>query len=173
MSRALSLLLSVLAAITLAVFGAGYATNPEYTDSLYVNLDYSPDTVWAELVNIEKSNIKKSDVTSVEVFDRYGKLIAWRENLKDGGYRIYRMNEREEGRRLVIELTESSYGLKGTWSFQLQPSLGTTELLIKEESRLDNIWDRGKRYYFGRNHDLLVWIKYIRVGLVERLITTP
>jgi hypothetical protein len=173
MSRVLSLLLSVLAAITLAVFGAGYATAPEYTDSLYVNLDYSPDMVWAELVNIEKSNIKKSDVTSVEVFDRYGRLLAWKENLKNGGYRIYRMNERIEGRKLVIELTESSYGLKGIWSFEIRPSLGATALVITEDSRLDNIWDRGKRYYFGRNHDLLVWIKYIKVGLVEQLITTP
>jgi hypothetical protein len=166
-------LVSILAISALAILGAGYATNPEYNDSLYVNLDHSPEAVWAELVGIENATVKKSDVRSVEIFDRYGKLVAWKETLTNDGYRIYRMKERDEGRRLVIELTESSYGLTGTWTFQLQPSLGSTELLIREESKLDNIWDRGKRYYLGRNHDLLVWIKYIRVGLVDRLITTP
>ncbi len=173
MFRVLSLVLAVVLVGVLSVLGAGYLSDVTYTDSVYVDVGYNPDLVWAELVNVENAYLKKADVTSVEIVDRYGKLIAWQENLRDGGYRIYRMNQREEGKRLVIELTDSSYGLTGIWSFQLQRSIVGTELLIKEESKLTDIKVRGIRYFLGRNHDLLVWIKYIRVGLTERLLTTP
>lgn len=173
MFRVLSLVLAVVLIVVLSVLGAGYLSEETYVDSLYVDVGYNPDLVWAELIDVENAHLKKSDVTSVEIVDRYGKLIAWQENLRDGGYRVYRMNQREEGKRIVFELTESSYGLTGIWSFQLQRSITGTELLIKEESKLTDIKTRGIRYFLGRNHDLLVWVKYIRVGLTERLLTTP
>jgi hypothetical protein len=173
MLRVLSLVLAILIITALCILGAGYLSTPAYSDSLYVDIGYNPDLVWAELVNVENAHLKKSDVRSVEIIDRYGKLLAWQEDLKNGGYRIYRMNERDEGRRLVVELTESSYGLTGIWTFQLQRSIIGTELLVKEESTLTDIKTRGIRYFLGRNHDLLVWVKYIRVGLTERLLTTP
>lgn len=173
MSRVLSLLLAVLLFIGFCILGAGYATNPAYSESIIVNLQNTPDLVWAELIDVESARIKKSDVESVEIVDRYGKLLAWRESLTNGGYRLYRMNERLEGKRMVIELTDSSYGLTGTWTFQLSRAADGTELVIKEESTLTDIKVRGMRYFTGRNHDLLVWVKYIRVGLVQRLISTP
>lgn len=173
MFRVLSLVVAIFLVGALSILAAGYLSNPKYSDTLVVPVNFSPDLVWAELVEIDSSAAKKADVKSVEVLERYGKLLAWQENLKNGGFRIYRMNERQEGRYLEIELTSSSYGLTGTWSFQLTRTSDGTELTIKEDSTLDDIRVRGTRYFMGREHDLLVWAKYIRVGLTERLLSTP
>ncbi len=173
MTRIFSLVIATLTVIAIGILIAGYASNPSYKDSSTVPLQYSPELVWQQLIDVKSAPQKKSDVVSVEVVDQYGKLLAWKEHLKSGGYRVYRMNEWVENKRLVIEMTESSYGLTGIWSFQLTRTSEGTDVLIQEESTLDNIKSRGIRYFLGRDHDLLAWGKYLRVGLTQQLLATP
>lgn len=173
MSRTLSILFIVIALTFLFVVGAGYSSSPKYANSTFVDTGYSPLLVWGVLTNLSDVGDKKSDVASVDILDEYGKLIAWKENLKNGGYRSYRMLERMEGKRLVIELTDSSYGLTGVWTFDITNTVTGSQVVITEDSELKNIWIRGVRYVFGRDHDLLVWTKYIKVGLTDKLLTTP
>jgi len=151
----------------------GYFSAPFYSNSILFEMDSPPNVIWNDLVNMKDSTIKKADVSSVDVFDKYGSLIAWQENLKDGGFRRYRMTHRVEERNLVVELMESSYGLTGMWYFVLEKKDSKTLVTITEESTLDNTILRGTRFFFGRDRDLLVWVKYIRVGLLEHLLTTP
>lgn len=172
MLRVVSLLLSVIVVCGIAILIAGYVTPPQYKDSATFEVSFTTELTWGELMDIENSDKKKADVASVEIVDEYGKLVAWKENLKSGGYRIYRMVQVVENKRLVIELTESSYGLTGVWAFDLEKDPEGTKITITEESELTDIKVRGWRYFFGRNHDLLVWIKYIRVGLTDQLLTT-
>jgi hypothetical protein len=173
MARIFSLVIATLTVIAIVILVAGYTSNPSYKDSVTVPLQYSPELVWQQLIDVKGAPLKKSDVASVEVVDQYGKLLAWRENLKGGGYRVYRMNEWVENRRLVIEMTESSYGLTGVWTFRLSHSPEGTDVQIGEESVLDDIKTRGIRYFLGRDHDLLAWSKYLRVGLTQQLLATP
>ena len=173
MIKVLSVVLSVVIFALLSIGIAGYVSNPEYVSSTTFEIDQSPENIWKELIDVRQSDIKKGDVESVDIVETYGELVAWQENLKNGGYRRYRMTYRVENQNLVIELTDSSYGLTGTWYFVLEQNGKTTKITINEESRLTDFKIRGFRYFFGRNHDLLVWVKYIKVGVLERLLTTP
>ena len=173
MLRVLSLVVSIVTLGSLAVIVAGYLSAPGYQSSVVTQVSFTAELTWSELIDISSIPQRKNDVVSVDVVDEYGKLIAWKENLKNGGYRIYRMNQRIENQRLVVELTESSYGLTGIWTFDLEKDSQGTKVTITEDSQLTDIKTRGYRYFFGRNHDLLVWVKYIKVGLTNQLLTTP
>jgi hypothetical protein len=173
MLRIFSLIISVVAILGVLIIVLGYTSQSEYAHSTSFTLNAKAEVIWRELVNIKNIPEKKIDVESVEIISQYGRLMSWQENLKNGGYRLYRMNEFVTNEKLVIELFESSYGLKGIWAIELQEQELSTLITISEVSTLDNIRIRGIRTIFGRNHDLLVWIKYIKVGIVENLLKTP
>ncbi len=175
MLRILSLIIAIVLSGTAIVFLFGYNAPEEYQDSISFKVSYATDTTWEQLINIKEIATRKSDVSSIEILEEFGKLVAWRENLKTGGYRIYRTNQRIEGQKLVVELTESSYGLTGIWTFYLsKDKVGNdTVVVIEETSKFTNTLKRGYRVIVGREHDLLVWQKYIKVGLVQTLLITP
>ncbi len=173
MLRILSLIISILLVGFGIVFLFGYNSPKEYKNSISFEAPYTLDMTWRQLVDVNEIPKRKGDVQSVEIIEEFGKLVAWRENLKTGGYRIYRMNQRIENQKLILELTESSYGLKGIWVFDLSKVENHTWVVVSEESTLTNTLVRGYRAIIGREHDLLVWQKYIKVGLVQALLTTP
>jgi len=173
MLRILSLIISILLIGFAVVFLFGYRSSAEYENKISFEVLYTVDMTWQQLVDIKEIPKKKEDVKSVEILEEFGKLIAWRENLKTGGYRVYRMNQRFDNQKLVLELTESSYGLTGIWIFDLSKVENHTWVVISERSTLTNTLVRGYRTIVGREYDLLVWQKYIKVGLVQALLTTP
>jgi hypothetical protein len=173
MLRILSLILAVVIVCGGVIFLLGYTTSPSYKNSITFEVFYSPELTWKELLNIKDTPRRKPDVVSIDILEEFGKLTAWKENLKSGGYRIYRMNKREENKRLILELTESSYGLTGIWTFELDPAKdNNTQITIYEESTLTDFKRRGYRVIMGREYDLLLWQKYIKVGLVQALLNT-
>lgn len=173
MARIFSLVLTVLIIIGGLILIMGYRSSPAYQHSITFTVGYSSETTWQELLNIKEAPQRKKDVKSVDILEEFGKLVAWQENLKNGGYRIYRMNKRDEGKTLVLELTESSYGLTGIWTFDIRKSGSDTEVTISEESSLVDIKLRGYRSIMGREVDLLAWQKYLKVGLIQALLIRP
>lgn len=173
MLRILSLIIAILLVGFGIVFLFGYNSPEEYKNTISFEASYTLDMAWRQLVDVNEIPKRKSDVKSVEIIEEFGKLIAWRENLKTGGHRIYRMNQRIDNQRLILELTESSYGLSGIWVFDLSKIENHTWVVVSEESRLTDVLVRGYRTIIGRDYDLLVWEKYIKVGLVQALLTTP
>lgn len=173
MLRILSLIISILVIAIGIILVLGYNTPPTYKNSITFEVPYSISLTWQELLNINDIPKRKRDVKSVEVLEEFGKLIAWQENLTMGGHRIYRMNKRDEEKKLVLELTDSSYGLSGIWTFDLSTNENKTIITISEDSTLTDIKRRGYRAILGREYDLLVWQKYIKVGLVQTLLTIP
>lgn len=170
MLRIFSLIISIAVCIGILILVLGYNAPTKYSGSLNFTLDIEANILWDELMFIESIAEKKKDVKTVEILQRFGKLVAWKEHLNNGGYRIYRMNEAEAGQRLVLELIDSSYGLTGIWSIDLKKNDGETDVTISEESKLYNIRLRGTRVIFGRDHDLLIWAKYIRISATQSLI---
>lgn len=173
MFRIASLTISVIAVIACIILVVGYTSSPIYSDSISSNFDYRPEFMWQEITNVRDMERRKSDVESVEVLEQYGRFTAWKENLHNGGYRIYRTNEYILNKKWTIELVESTYGLTGTWTFELSIDGSQTKVTISEESQLTDFKRRGLRTIFGRNRDLLIWMKYIRVGITETLLRTP
>lgn len=173
MIKFISSVILILGALGILIMALGYFSSPVYTGSVRFQVDTQAQFVWEELIRIQNVPQKKSDVASVEIVSTQGQLVAWQEKLKNGGYRLYRMNEYKTNERLVVELLESSYGLTGIWEIDLIPEEEyITTVNITERSLLTNVQKRGIRNLLGRNHDLLVWLKYIRVGMIENLLKT-
>jgi hypothetical protein len=160
MFRIFSLVITVASICLMLILILGYREPISYEGSISFETQYRLNLVWQQLLNLEEIPNRKSDVKSVDVLEEYGKLVAWKENLQGGGYRIYR-------------ITESSYGLTGIWSFDLKPEGDLTWVTISEKSTLTDIRRRGYRAIIGRDIDLSIWQKYLRVGLLDALLITP
>ena len=173
MLRILSLIITVVAVIYVVILVVGYKTPQEYSNSMTFQLDYSVQMVWQELLKIEEIPNRKKDVESIEILEEFGKLYAWKEHTKSGGYRVYRMNKRDENKTFVVELIESSYGLTGVWTFDLEKNNNYTTVTISETSTLTDIRRRGYRSFTGRDVDSIAWQKYIKTGLLQTLLVTP
>lgn len=174
MSRILSLTISIFVLIGITILILGYNTPEKYTGEIQVEASYSVGLVWQELLNIKEIPQRKTDVTSIEILEEFGKLSIWKENLNSGGYRIYRMNKRDDEQKiLVLELIESSYGLTGIWTFNLKENSKDTIVYISEDSTLTDIKRRGYRKITARDVDLRAWQNYIKAGLWQTLLKTP
>lgn len=167
------LILSLVVTAGILVVIAGGTAEPKYQGELAFELSYPISLVWQELLNVKQVSKYKSDVESVMILEEFGKLLAWQENLKNGGYRIYRMNKRIEEKTLILELTESTYGLTGIWTFNLEEIRDGTLVSINEESTLTDIKHKGYRAIFGRDIDLKAWQKFLKKGLFQDLLKTP
>lgn len=170
--RALSLVISVLAFIFLVLIVTGYLIGPDYYEEQQFIVDYSPQNVWEILTDVENIKQGKNDIESIEIAGKYLNLYVWYENLEHGGYRKYRHNLKEENKRLIIEMTESSYSVTGTWEFDISEHDNKTLIKITENSTNTSIIGRGFRFFFGRDKETKDWIKFIRVRLFNRLLTT-
>jgi hypothetical protein len=171
--RILSFTIIFVATIFFIAFFTGYIINPNYESETKVLLGYSKSSVWNALNDIENLHHAKKDVISIDVLGKYLNFYAWVENLKNDGFRRYRQVYKDTNSKLIIEMTDSSYGLTGTWEFDLKESDGDTLLTIKQKTTNESIIGRGFRYYFGRDKETKEWIKHLRVTLFERLLTTP
>lgn len=150
----------------------GYLVDENYQNEETIILDYEPRNVIAVLSELDYFEEGKKDVISIDYLGKYLNLYAWRENLKSGGFRRYRQVEKEND-RIVIEMVESSYGVTGTWEFSIERKDQKTFVKIIENSKYESILRRGFYFYLGMNKETNDWIKFIRVRLFNRLLTTP
>ena len=171
--RILSLVVVIIGFVFLVAAITGYLIDPKYESEQEVILDYSQQSVWNVLNDFENMAQGKKDVESVDLLGRYLNLYAWVENLDNGGFRRYRQVLKEENSRMIIEMTDSSNGLVGTWEFNFSRVDSETLIKVKQSSINNSIISRGFRFYFGRDKEAKEWIKFFRVRLYNSLLTTP
>lgn len=162
----------VIGFFVLVVVVTGYVVGENYSGKETFTIDFSKNNIYSVLTDIQNIQTGKKDIESIEVLGRSLNLYAWKENLNNGGYRIYRQTLRDRDQRFIIEMTESSYNVTGTWEFVLEREDSQTKVTIIENSKNTSILNRGVRFYFGRNKETKDWIKFIRVRLFNNLLTT-
>jgi len=172
MLKIFSLTLAIIGFIFFSALITGYVIGPDYSGEETMIVNYSVNEVWSVLNEIDKIPEDNPKIVSVDILGKYLNLYAWEEKLKNGGFRKYRQNSKEENEKMIIEMTGSSYGVTGIWEFILEPQNNDTKITIIEKSNNISIVGRGARYYFGRNEETARWAKFIRVRLFKRLLTT-
>lgn len=172
MQKALYYIVIFIACVFFVAMVTGYFVDENYQNEETLILDYEPRNIIGVLSEIENYEEGKSDVISVDLLGKYLNLYAWRENLKSGGFRRYRQVEKTDN-KIVIEMTESSYGVTGIWEFEIVEERGDSLVYIREKSNYESILRRGFYFYLGMNKETTDWIKFIRVRLFKRLLTTP
>ena len=173
MKRVFYLVIGVVAFALIIITATGYIVGEDQQFEEVLVVDYLPENVWAVMTELDNFDRGKRDIEYVEVLGKYLNLYAWIEHTKSGGFRRYRQVEKIEDEKIVIEMTDSSYGVTGRWTFELLPVSSKTRVTIKESSKYTSILYRGFQFYFGLNKESRNWNKFIRVRLFNRLLTTP
>jgi hypothetical protein len=171
MQRIFSLTLSVIVFILIVAVITGYMSGGDYEGEYNFIIQERKSEVWDILVDIENYSKGKKDVSFVEL-RRYQNLYAWTEILDNNSFRKYRQIEKDEGNKLVIEMTDSSDTMKGTWEFSLYEKNQQTYIKIKEKSNVSSIVRAGFMFYFGRDRETQRWVKYMKIRIFGRLLST-
>lgn len=134
--------------------------------------DTSAD-IWKNLTTLETIQYRKPDVERVEQLSESYESVVWREYLRNGGTRTFKVLEREAPNHFKVERFQSSDGVTGTWTYDFLETDEYTIVTIREESLNQNVWKRAWYTLMGRSILLRREVKSLRVSLFDRLLQTP
>lgn len=163
--------LTVIVAIVLCgiVYIVGYQANPEFSGSETVIFDASIDDTWNVITNVQWITTIKEKVDRVQLTNNEG--TSWAEIDRGGAIRYYSIIEKNKPKRYLVELTESTSGLTGTWRYDLHELEDKqTQVTITEMSTNRSVFNRGIETFRGRDVHIQQAFKSIRVGIFEQLL---
>ena len=99
--------------------------------------DQPPETVWAAITEVEAFPAWRSDVASVQPLPQGEGKTRWREKSKHDAL-TFEVMERMPPARLVTRIADEGLPFGGTWSYELRPARGGTELAITENGEVYN-----------------------------------
>lgn len=129
--------------------------------------------IWKNLTSLETIQQRKPDVVRVELLSEGYEAVSWREYLKNGQTRTFRVLERNAPYHFTLERFQSDDGVTGTWTYDFTETSNYTILRITESSVNQNEWLRAWHTLLGRNVLLRREVKALRVSLFDRLLQTP
>ena len=126
-------------------------------------LPYTQEEVWALLTDFEGLPERRTEVTSVEMTGvNELDLETWTEHSDMGTYLNFECIEKVPQSKLAVRLRESSFGMTGTWTYELQANADNCILTIKEESTVDKMMMRAMMTIAGRKSNLKEEFKTIK-----------
>lgn len=151
--------LLVIFALLLLVFlgtgAVGLVANPVWAGEKTETLPVACDALWKTLINVQRLPERRPEIESVEIIetDKEGKPM-WKEFTDTGGWLEFAMTKREDSHHLEVEMSGSTIGMTGTWTYDLEPAGGSCTLTIAETSRTDAVWIRAMMTIMGRDMTL-------------------
>lgn len=150
---ALSLVALVLG-LTMLFIAIGAFSSSAYVGSKTIQLDAPPARVWKELTDLESIPKKRREVIGVEILEsRGGVPWKWKERTDMGGHIIFEKAEEIPNKKLVLRMTESTFGMTGSWTYELEGN-EMTRLTITEDSVIKSIPVRAVMTLAGRDGNL-------------------
>ena len=141
----------------------GLALPQDHVASRTVVLKRPVEDVWATINDVQAFPAWRSSVTRVEVLEQ--QPLRWREIGKDGTL-TFQVTESRAPSRLVSEITDKSLPFGGTWTYELRPVEGGTELRITEAGEVYNpIFRFVSRFVLGHTATMDAYL----AGLEKRL----
>jgi len=155
MIRKLALTLVGLVLFLMTVFIAIGALSPSaYQGTRTIQLNASPDRVWKELTDLQSLPQKRREVIGIEILEsRAGSPWKWKELTDMGGHLTFEKVEEIPMKKLSVRMIESSFGMSGTWTYELEGK-EMTRLTITEESSIKSIPVRAVMTLAGRDGNL-------------------
>ena len=159
-----------LACVLLIIFFAiGYFAPVEYSGRTSKTITLSRSSLWQVANDVGSLPKRRSDITSFEVLRKDGdNVLRWREGYSLGRTAIFEVIERVPEEKLVIEMMQSSFGMRGTWTYEFSGEEVFTTLAILEKSETQSIWHRAWKTILGRNSDIRSDLASIERAAAER-----
>jgi carbon monoxide dehydrogenase subunit G len=151
-----------LAVVVLIVVVVGAMLPKAHIASRTVRIAVPPDALFAVLSDVDRYQSWRPDVKSLQRLpDRDGKP-AWTEDV--GGMKIPLHFERMERPSLLVSRIDGA-GLPfgGSWTYQIVPAAGGSDLTITENGEVSNVVFRFmSRFVFGHHATMDGFIKHLQ-----------
>ncbi|TGL60351.1 hypothetical protein EHQ58_07600 [Leptospira ognonensis] len=166
-SLGLSFLLIFLVGLFL---GIGLFQEARYTNSISETMEVPASKIWNYLLSIEEMPSRRKDVVRVEIIEKDLNHIplAWKEITDMGGYMLFKRGATIPDQKLEVILYESSFKMRGTWTYEMAEKNGLTTVTITEESEIFSPLIRGAYFLAGRDSTLLQEMSMLRNHFKDR-----
>jgi uncharacterized protein YndB with AHSA1/START domain len=111
----------------------GWMLPVDHTATRRARFAHSPAEVWDVVVDFERASTWRTNVERIEVVDD----DTFVEHTDEGPVRM-RVVVREPPSRLVVAIDDPELPFSGTWTYELAPRDGGTELVITERGSVPN-----------------------------------
>lgn len=145
----------------------GYLSSEEFSGSRTETIQATPSAVWNVLTDIESLPEYRQEVTSIEfIEDTVGNRLIWKEHTDMGGFILFTLLDSVQNKRLQIEMDGSSFGMSGTWTYELEATAdNSTQLTVIEDSKTTNAMVRSLLTLAGRDANLKTEFVNVRKAL--------
>jgi hypothetical protein len=151
----LLILLAFLLTLGISWWSLAYFSSRKWEGSIQFTLEASPTEVYALLTDLNRLPERRKEVEKIEILQPTAQgQLHWREIARVGAYAEFELIRYVKDAYWEIRMLRSSFGLKGTWIFQLEQKERNTLLTITETSQADHFWIRGLMQLAGRNATL-------------------
>ena len=133
--RIVIIVVAVLVCLILAVVLLGALVPKTHLASRTVVVHAPPDAVWNAITTVEAYPQWRDLKASIAIPPQSGRR-AWRETDRDGQQITMVVVEEVPPRRLVTRIADKNLGFGGTWTYELTPATGGTQLTIIEEGEI-------------------------------------
>jgi hypothetical protein len=140
--------------LTMLFIAIGAFSSSAYVGTKTIQLDAPPARVWQEITDLESLPKRRREVVSVEILEtRGGVPWKWKERTDMGGHVVFEKVEEVPNKKLLLRMTESTFGMTGTWMYELEGN-EMTRLTITEDSVIKSIPVRAVMTLAGRDGNL-------------------
>jgi len=135
--RIVILVVAVVVCLVLAILLVGALVPKTHIASRTVLVSAPPEAVWSAITTVEAYPQWRDLKASIAVPSRGGRR-AWRETDRHGQEMTLVVVEEVPHRRLVTRIADKNLGFGGTWTYELTPAAGGTQLTIIEDGEIHN-----------------------------------
>ncbi|XDD48759.1 SRPBCC family protein [Leptospira sp. WS92.C1] len=148
-------ILAGIAALVAVFLMIGIFAEPKFEGKISGIVNAPVEKVFRHLLDLESIPKYRSEVTEIIREGKNDKgFPVWKERTDMGGYIHFEMIEKIENSRVEFFMKESSFGMKGTWDYRLEPQDNQTKITIVESSETQNILIRAIFVFFGKDANL-------------------
>jgi len=143
--RIVLIVAAVIIVVILVVLIGGALLPATHLAMTRATINGRPEDVWRVVTDVRAYPTWRSDVKTVEVID----AKHWREDGKNGRI-AYEVQDARPPERWVTRISDDKLPFGGTWTYELRPVDGRTQLTIREDGIVRNPAFRFMaRYVFG------------------------
>ena len=154
--KVLKVFLVVIGVAAVGFLVTGLATPKEFRGQLSVKLPCSKVKIWDALSDIEHLPQHRKEITKVEILGLSNKgYHRWKEYTGHDQYMIFELTNQEYEKRMTVTMTESTFGMTGSWTYLLEGADSTsTNFTVIEDSKIDDLFVRAMVTMTGRGRFL-------------------
>jgi hypothetical protein len=158
--------LVVVAVLIALIYLIGYWLPLKHTASIQYTFEKnSPEEVWDRITSFKEYSRWRSGLKNLQPIDDH----HWKETNSHGDTITYHGEVVVPGKRFVSRIMSKGLPYGGSWTYNVEPAQGGTQLTITEDGEVYNpVFRFMSRYFFGHEATLKQYINDLRNYLSQK-----